>query len=215
MVTILLVEDHAVVREGLRFLLEQQPDFKVIAMSGDGLDAIQLAEALDPDVLILDLVLPGVSGMEVLRQVKQRSPRTKIVILSMYDDMGYVLNVFQNGASAYVLKSASALHLERAVRAALQGRQYLSPPLLMADVDKYAEKTRGGTLDPYETLTTREREVLDLSAEGNTTPEIASRLFISPRTVETHRANFMRKLDLDNQTDLVRYAVKRGILPFN
>lgn len=215
MVTILLVEDHAVVREGLRFLLEQQPDFKVIAMSGDGLDAIQLAEALDPDVLILDLVLPGVSGMEVLRQVKQRSPRTKIVILSMYDDMGYVLNVFQNGASAYVLKSASALHLERAVRAALQGRQYLSPPLLMADVDKYAEKTRGGTLDPYETLTTREREVLDLSAEGNTTPEIASRLFISPRTVETHRANLMRKLDLDNQTDLVRYAVKRGILPLN
>lgn len=215
MVTILLVEDHAVVREGIRFLLERQPDFKVIAVSGEGLEAIQLAEELDPDVLILDLVLPGVNGMEVVRQVKRRSPRTKIVILSMYDDMGYVLDVFQNGASAYVLKSASALHLEEAVRAALQGSQYLSPPLLMTDVDKYAEKTRGGTLDPYETLTTREREVLELSAKGNTIPEIASRLFVSPRTAETHRANLMRKLDLDNQTDLVRYAVKRGILPLN
>src|SRR5258708_1888687 len=213
MVRILLVEDHQVVRQGLRFLLEHQPDFHIIGETGDGLQAVQLAEQLKPAVLVLDLILPGLNGLEVARQVKQRLPQTQIVILSMYADLGYVLQALNNGVSAYVVKNASATHLVQAVRAALAGRHYFSPPLSEAVVHDYAEKTQSGALDPYETLTTREREVLNLAAEGLTVPEIGSRLAISPRTAESHRANLMRKLDLHTQTDLVRYAMHHGILP--
>jgi DNA-binding NarL/FixJ family response regulator len=213
MVAILLVEDHQVVRQGLHFLLEHEADFHIVGETGDGLQAVQLAEQLKPAVLVLDLILPGLNGLEVARQVKQRLPQTQIVILSMYADMGYVLQALNNGVSAYVVKNASATHLVQAVRAALAGQHYFSPPLSAAVVQDYAEKTQSGALDPYETLTTREREVLNLAAEGLTVPEIGSRLAISPRTAESHRANLMRKLHLHTQTDLVRYALHHGILP--
>ena len=213
MVTILLAEDHIVVRQGLRALLEQEPDFQVVGETGDGLQAVQLADELKPDVVVLDLILPGLIGLEVAREVKQRQPQTQIVILSMYSDMGYVFEAFKNGVSAYVVKNASATHLVQAVRAALAGKHYLSPPLSESDLKTYGEKTQGGTLDLYETLTTREREVLNLAAEGYSVPEVAARLFISPRTAESHRANLMRKLGFHTQTDIVRYAIQRGILP--
>ena len=213
MVSILLVEDHQVVRQGLRFLLEHEPEFQVVGETGDGLQAIQLVESFKPAVLVLDLFLPGLNGLEVARQVKQRFPQTKIVILSMYADIAYVLQALNNGVSAYVVKNASATHLVQAVKAALAGLRYFSPPLSETVVQDYAEKMRSGSLDPYETLTAREREVLNLAAEGLTVPEIGSRLAISPRTVESHRANLMHKLELRTQTDLVRYAMRHGILP--
>jgi DNA-binding NarL/FixJ family response regulator len=212
--TILLVDDHQVVREGFRALLAAQEDFRIVGEAGNGLEAVRMAERLEPDVVVMDLMMPGLNGLEVARQISQRCSRSRIVVLSMHSNEGYVLEALRNGASAYVLKDSSSADLVRAVREALEGRRYLSPPLSEPAIDAYIERARmGETLDLYETLTSREREVLQLSAEGYTTPEIAAKLFISPRTVESHRANVMHKLGLRSQTDLIRFALQRGILP--
>jgi two-component system response regulator NreC len=213
MTTIVLADDHHVVRQGLRSLLETEPDFSVVGETGDGLEAAQLAERLQPDVLVLDLMMPGLNGLEVTRQISQRSPRTHVVILSMHPNEAYVLEALRAGAAAYVLKESTSAELVRAVREAVAGRRYLSPPLSERAIEAYMQKAESAALDPYETLTTREREVLHLAAEGHTNAEIADRLFISRRTVETHRANMMRKLGLRTQTDLISYALRRGILP--
>jgi DNA-binding NarL/FixJ family response regulator len=213
MTTIVLADDHHVVRQGLRSLLEAEPDFSVIDETGDGLEAAQLVERLQPDVLVLDLMMPGLNGLEVTRQVSQRSPRTQVVILSMHANEAHVLEALRAGAAAYVLKESTSAELVQAVREAVAGRRYLSPPLSERAIEIYMQKAESAVLDPYETLTPREREVLHLVVEGHTNAEIADRLFISRRTVETHRANFMRKLGLRTQTDLISYALRRGILP--
>jgi two-component system, NarL family, response regulator NreC len=213
-IRILLADDHQIVREGFRALLQAEPDFEIAAETGDGLDAVRLAEHHKPNVLVVDLMMPGLNGLEVARQITQRLPRTRIVVLSMHANEAYVLEALKNGASAYVLKDASAADLVRAVREANAGRRYLSPPLSEPAIDSYIQRARtSDSLDLYDTLTNREREVLQLAAEGHTNAEIAARLFISPRTVETHRANVMHKLGLRSQTELVRYALQRGILP--
>jgi DNA-binding NarL/FixJ family response regulator len=194
-------------------LLEAEPDFAIVGEVADGLEVADLVEHVKAHVLVLDLMLPGLNGLEVARQVHRRSPQTRIVILSMYANEGYVLEALRNGASAYVLKGASAAELVEAVREVTAGRRYLSPPLSESAIEAYVRKANSAPLDSYETLTTREREVLHLAAEGRSNTEVAARLGISPRTAETHRANLMRKLGLHSQTDLVRYALKRGILP--
>jgi two-component system response regulator NreC len=213
MTTIVLADDHHVVRQGLRSLLEAEPDFSVVDETGDGLEAAQLVERLQPDVLVLDLMMPSLNGLEVTRQVSQRSPRTQVVILSMHANEAHVLEALRAGAAAYVLKESTSAELVQAVREAVAGRRYLSPPLSERAIEVYMQKAEPAVLDPYETLTAREREVLHLVVEGHTNAEIADRLFISRRTVETHRASFMRKLDLRTQTDLISYALRRGILP--
>jgi len=213
MTTIVLADDHHVVRQGLRSLLEAEPDFSVVGETGDGLEAAQQVERLQPDALVLDLMMPGLNGLEVTRQVSRRSPRTCVVILSMYANEAYVLEALRAGAAAYVLKESTSAELVRAIREAIAGRRYLSPPLSERAIESYMQKAESAELDPYETLTAREREVLHLVAEGHTNAEIAGRLFISRRTVETHRTNLMRKLGLRTQTDLIRYALRRGILP--
>ena len=212
-VTVLLADDHPIVRQGLRLLLEAEPDFRIVGEAGDGLEAVGLVERLKPDVLVLDLMMPGLNGLDVARQVSQRSPETRIVILSMQDNEAYVLQALRNGAAGYVLKQSTSDELVRAVRAVITGRRYLSPPLSERAIEIYLQKTEAAPLDVYETLTPREREVFHLAAEGCTNAEIAERLFISPRTVEVHRANMMRKLGLHNQADLIRDALRRGILP--
>ncbi len=166
-------------------------------------------------MLVIDLMMPGLSGLEVTRQVHQRSPRTHIVILSMYSNEAYVLEALKNGAAAYVLKGSSTADLVQAVREVAAGRRYLSPPLSERAIERYVQKAEYTVRDSYDTLTNREREVLHLAAEGLTNAEVADRLSISPRTAETHRANLMRKLGLRTQTDLIRYALRRGILPLN
>jgi len=212
--TILLADDHRMVRQGFRALLEAEKDFRIVGETGDGLEAMRLAEQLKPRVLVLDLMLPGLRGLEVARQIKQRGLPTKVVILSMHANEAYVMEALRNGASGYVLKDANASELVRAVREAVAGRRYLSPPLSEPAMEAYLEKAQAaGTLDVYETLTNREREVLQLAAEGHTSANIAGKLFISPRTVEIHRSNVTRKLGLRSQTDLIRYALQRGILP--
>lgn len=212
-VTIVLADDHPVVRLGIRNLLEAEAQFTIVGEIADALQVIPQVEALKPDVLVLDLVMPGLNGLEITRRVSRSAPQTRIIVLSMHANEAYVIEALRNGASGYVLKGSEAGELVRAIHAVLGGGRYLSPPLSEQAIEMYVEKAAGVPLDPYDTLSAREREVLHLAAEGHTSPEIAARLYISTRTVETHRANLMRKLALRTQTDLVRYALRRGILP--
>lgn len=215
MTDILLADDHHIVRQGLRALLESEPHFRLVGEAGDGIEAVRLTEKLKPDVLITDVMMPGLTGLEVTRQVAKSVPQTRIIILSMYTNDAYVMEALKNGASGYVLKDSQASDLVQAVREVAAGRRYLSPPLSERALELYMKKVEDVPEDPYEMLTTREREVLKMVAEGRTSTEIADRLFISPRTAEGHRANLMRKLGLQNQTDLIRFAIKRGILPLD
>jgi DNA-binding NarL/FixJ family response regulator len=213
MISIVLADDHHIVRQGLRALLEAESDFRVIGEASNGRDAIELVRKLHPNVLVLDLMMPVLNGIEVTRQLGKGFPQTKIVILSMYANEAYVLETLANGASAYVLKDSNTSDLVLAVREVAIGRRYLSPPLSDRAIEAYQEKARSASLDKYETLTTREREILQLAAEGSSSTDIASKLGISARTAETHRTNLMRKLNLHNQADLIRYALRRGIIP--
>jgi DNA-binding NarL/FixJ family response regulator len=213
--TIVLADDHKVVRQGLRKLLETEPGFRIIGEAGDGLEVTRLVEQLQPDVLVLDLMMPALNGLEITRQVRKHSRKTQVVILSMHKDESYVLEALKNGAAAYVLKDSSMEELVTAVHEAAANRRYLGPPLSNSAIEAYIHGASTTELDPYYSLTTREREVFQLAAEGHTNSEIGARLFISPRTVEVHRANMMDKLGLRSQIDLIRYAIKRGILADN
>jgi DNA-binding NarL/FixJ family response regulator len=211
-ISIVLADDHPVVRRGVRTLLESEEGLSVVAEASDGLEAVRLASRLKPDVLVLDLMMPGLSGLEVLRIIPQRSPQTRVVVLSMHNNNAFVAATLKNGATAYVLKGGTEKDIVRAVREAAEGRRFLSAPVTEIAINAYIEQAKAGSFDPHETLTAREREVLQLAAEGKTSPEIARRLHISPRTVENHRANLMRKLGLQNQSELVRHAVKHGLI---
>ncbi len=211
-ITIVLADDHLIVRQGLHALLKAETDFDVIGEAGDGIQAMDLVRKLNPDVVVLDLMMPGLNGLEVARQLGKQTPNTKIIILSMYDDEGFVLEALSNGVSAYVLKDAGSTDLIQAVREVQSGHRYLSPPLSDRAIDIYEQMTKANTTDKYEMLTNREREVFQLSAEGHTNSEIATRLGISVRTAETHRSRLMNKLDIHNQADLTRYALRRGII---
>ena len=213
MKTVLIADDHAIVRQGLRALIDGDKDFQLVGEADNGLEAVRLVESLKPNLLVVDLMMPGLNGLEVARQTKEISPVTRIVVLSMYSDEAYVLEALRKGATGYVLKDAQSTDLLKALHAVSGGHHYLSPPLSERAIEVYARKAGSATLDLFETLTKREREVLQLAAEGLSQNEIAQRLQISPRTSETHRANLMRKLGLQNQTDLVRFAIRRGIVP--
>ncbi len=215
MPNILLADDHNIVRQGLRALLQSEPHFRLVGEASDGIEAVRLAERLKPDVLITDLMMPGLNGLEVTRQVTKMLPQIRVIILSMYTNDAYVLEALKNGALGYVLKDSQAADLIQAVKEVIAGNRYLSPPLSERALELYLQKVESVPDDPYELLTTREREVLQLVAEGRTSSEIATRLFISPRTAEGHRANLMRKLSLQNNADLIRFALKRGILPLD
>ena len=210
--TIVLADDHALVRRGMRALLGEIPEFSVIGEASDGLEAVQLVDRLQPDVLVADVTMPGLGGLEVTRRVSRQSPRTWVIVISMHAHEAYVLEALRNGAAGYVLKGSQTTDLIEAIRTVVAGRHYLSPPLTGCVVEAYLEKAKGGSLDIYDTLTTREREVMHLAAEGYSNAEVAVRLSISPRTAETHRGHMMQKLGLRTQTDLVRYALRRGVL---
>lgn len=210
--TIVLADDHRIVRQGLRALLASEADLEVIGEADDGREALELVRRLSPDVLVLDLMMPGLNGLEVARQLPRQSPGVRVVVLSMYDDEGFVLEALANGVSGYVLKDSNSSDLIHAVREVAAGRRYLSPPLSDRAIEAYQQRAKVGTMDKHETLTTREREVLQLSAEGHTNSEIAARLGISTRTAETHRSRVMHKLGLHTQSDLIRYAIRRSII---
>lgn len=216
MVSIVLADDHDVVRRGLQFILEMEPDFEIIGEAGEGLEAVRLVEQLQPDVLVVDVVMPNLTGIEVTRRVVQASPRTSVVVVSMHANEAYVFEALRAGAKAYVLKTSTQEELVPAVREAAIGRRYVSPSLSAGKLEAYTRKALEGEVsDSYEMLSDREREVLHLAVEGMTNAEIAQRLFISPRTVEDHRSSMMHKLGLRTHVDLVRYALRRGILPLD
>jgi len=214
MITTVLADDHPIVRQGLKTLLEVEDGCDVVGEASDGLTAIDLITQLQPDMAVLDVRLPDLDGIEVARRTRDASPRTKVVMLSMHGDEPYVLDALRHGVSGYVLKASATMDLLTAVHAAMEGRKFLSPPLADRALDAYA---RGMTIDArppdrYELLTAREREVLHLAAQGLGNTEIGERLAISPRTAETHRANLNRKLGIQSQTELVRFAIARGIV---
>lgn len=212
MTTIVLAEDHHIVRQGLRLLLEAEVTFRLVGEAADGLEAVRLVEQFKPNVLVTDLMIPRLHGLEVTRQVRREHPGTKVIILSMHADEPYVMEALRNGASGYVLKDATGGDLVQAIKDVCAGRRYLSPVLAERALTGYVERPGESDLDVYETLTNRERLVLQLAAEGSSNPDVAKKLFISPRTAETHRANLMRKLSLRSQTDLVRFAIRKGII---
>jgi DNA-binding NarL/FixJ family response regulator len=214
-VTVLLADDHPIVRQGLRHLLEAEPDLKIVGEATDGLQAVQLTETLKPNILIVDIMMPDLNGLEVLRQVKERSPSTCSIVLSMQSADVYVVEALKAGALGYVLKETGPSELVHAVKKVIERQRYLSPRLSERLIDVLLQKTDEIMLDPYETLTNREREILQMAAEGLTSAAIAKRLSISPRTAELHRGRMMNKLGLNNQTELIRYALKRGILPMD
>ena len=213
MARILLADDHTVVRQGLRALLEDEEGFEVVGEAGTGLEALRLAEELKPDVIVMDIMMDDINGIEVTRQVCEKNAQVAVVILSMYGDRKHVLESLQAGARSYLMKKSADTELVRAIREVIVGRRYLGESVSDVLVDAYLEKAESGPPDPYDLLSGREREVLQLAAHSYTNSEIAEQLCISRRTVETHRANAMRKLDLRTQTDLLRYALQRGILP--
>jgi len=211
-VTILLAHRSPLVREGLKTVLGSQDDLRVIGETDNGLDAITLVERRRPDVLIVAVRMPGLSGLEVTRQVCQRVPRTRVMVLSVSTNMAYVLEALRHGATGYLLED-DVRELAEKVLDVVAGRPTLSASLAERLIAIQSHRAPPGVRDLYETLTTREREVLHLAAEGRTSTEMAAALGISPRTVETHRIHLMQKLGLRTQTELIRYALSRGILP--
>ncbi|QYM79180.1 response regulator transcription factor [Horticoccus luteus] len=211
MTTVVLADDHDIVRRGVRSMLEAEGCFTIVAELADGLSAAQAVAQHQPDLLVLDLSLPRLHGIEVLRQARASSPRTKVVILSMHNDEPYVIEALRGGAMAYVLKGSDSTEILRAIREVLAGRRFLSGPLSEWAINALVNKPADSS-DALASLSPREREVLHFAAEGLATSEIAEKLFISPRTAETHRTNLMRKLGLQNQTDLIRFAIRRGLI---
>jgi two-component system, NarL family, response regulator NreC len=211
--TVVLADDHPVVRQGLRSLLEAEGGFEVLGVADDGLEAVRQVERLKPHVLVVDLMMPGMNGFEVARQLTESGSHTRVIVLTMHTNDAYVQEALRGGAAGYVLKDSSDSELVDAVRAVAAGRRYLSAALAERAIDDYAERAKQSGGAQHETLSAREREILQLVAEGHPSSEIGARLHLSPRTVETHRASLMRKLGLRTRTDLLRYAFRHGILP--
>lgn len=212
MTRVLLVDDHVVVRQGLRVLLEQDASFRVVGEASGAAAALQVAAREQPDVVVLDLLLPGANGLELISRIRQAHPGARVVILSMQAQDAYIAAALKNGAAAYVLKGGDVSDLMVAIRSALAGRRYLSPEINPKSIDKEMSCPRASSIDLYEKLTNRERQVLALAAQGLNNTQVGSRLGISPRTVEIHRSNLMRKLGLRTFSDMVCYAAGRGII---
>ena len=212
-IRILLADDHTVVRQGLRKVLEERSDWVVVAEAGNGRDAVKHAEELKPDIAILDVAMPLLNGIEATRQIVKRAPATRVLVLTMHSDEAYVNQILKAGASGYLLKDSADVDLIEAVSAVSQGKSFFSPAVARLMLDDYVRQLADkGVSDRYETLSEREREIFQLIAEGKANKEIAHILSISPSTVETHRARIMEKLDLHSAAEIVLYAVRRGVI---
>jgi DNA-binding NarL/FixJ family response regulator len=210
---ILLGDDHTVVRQGLRKILEEQPDWQVIAQTSDGRQAVQQTLALLPDVAVLDIAMPMLNGIEATRQIARRAPAVHVLILSMHAEEAYVTQAVQAGAKGYLLKDSADSDLVRGVAAVASGKSFFSPAAAKVMLDDYVRHlSQKGIVNRYDALSEREREVLQLIAEGHSGKQVAELLSISPATVETHRAHILQKLDVHNTAELVLFAVRRGVI---
>jgi two-component system, NarL family, response regulator NreC len=213
-ISIVLAEDHSVVRSGLRILLERQPNLEIIGEASDGIEAVRITQKLGPDILILDISMAGLHGLDVARQLMHRKLKTRIVVLSMHVNEDYIRQAFQLDVAAYVPKECEFAILLAAISAAASGKRYLAPPITDVIANACAIGSSANITNSYDLLTDREREVLQLIADGLKNTEVSKRLFISCRTVESHRASLMRKLKLKNEAEIVRYAVEKGLLNY-
>jgi len=212
-IRVLLADDHKLIRAGLVLVVQQQPDLSVIGEADDGRQAVQLVESLKPDVVVMDIGMPSLNGIEAARQITASRPDTAVVILSMHADEGYVLRALKAGARAYLLKDSATTDLVQAIRAVVEGKSFFSPAVSKVLLQDYMRKLRRtGAEDSYDLLSPREREVLQLVAEGKSNKEVANLLNLSTYTVETHRAKIMQKLSLKGVPELILYAVRKGII---
>jgi two-component system response regulator NreC len=212
-VRIVLADDHTVMRNGLRLLLERQPNLQVVGEAADGRQAVALIENASPDVVIMDIAMPNLNGIEATRQIVSQNPRTAVAILSMHSDESYVIRALKAGARAYLLKDSAEADLLAAVRALTEGKSFFSPAISKILVEDYMRQLHSrGAEDTYELLTNREREILQLLAEGRTNKEVANMLNLSLYTVETHRTHILQKLNLHSVPELILYAVRKGII---
>jgi two-component system, NarL family, response regulator NreC len=210
---VVLADDHTLIRAGLRMVVDAQPDLTVVGEAADGRDAVAQAQNLRPDVIVMDIGMPSLNGIEACRQVRELAPDTQVVMLSMHSDEGYVLRALKAGAKAYLLKDSAEADLARAIRAAAAGKSFFSPAVGKVLLEDYMRKLqRTGAEDSYDLLSAREREILQLVAEGNSSKDIANLLDLSVYTVETHRARIMQKLNLRGIPELILYAVRKGVI---
>jgi DNA-binding NarL/FixJ family response regulator len=211
-IRVVVVDDHPIVREGICALLAVVGDVDVVGEAANGSEAIDMTRALQPDVVLMDIAMPIMGGLEATRRICREFPRIKVLILTQYDDKEYVLPVIEAGATGFVSKAAASSELIDGIRSVHRGDSYLSPPAAKLVVEGYRSKAGSRAKDPYDQLTDRERDILKLMAEGHTNQEIADILVISRKTVEGHKTNLMAKLDIHNRTELVKYALRKGII---
>ncbi|MBM3748220.1 MAG: response regulator transcription factor [Acidobacteria bacterium] len=212
-IRILVADDHGIVRKGLRLQLEQHPGFQVVGEAADGREAVRLAEELEPHVVLMDIAMPSLNGIEATAQIVKRNPRIGVIILSMHSDEAYLLRTLTAGARGYLLKDTADTDLHRAVQAVADGKPFFSPAIAKTLLDDYVHQLQQrGLQDSYALLTDREKEILQLLAEGKSNKEAASILNLSTYTVETHRSHIMQKLDLHNSAEIVLYAVRKKII---
>jgi DNA-binding NarL/FixJ family response regulator len=212
-IRVLIADDHAILREGVRALLRLSDDMEVVGEAADGQEAIEACRALDPDIVLMDVAMPGLGGLEATLQIRRDCPRTRILVLTQYADREYVARFLKAGVSGYVLKKAAGVELAAAIRAVARGGLVLDPDVARDAVGEARRDGEQDALDPYESLTDREKQVLRLVAEGKSNKEVAEGLGISVKTAMSHREHVMRKLDMHSRTDLIRFAIRRGVIP--
>ncbi len=211
-IKILVVDDHAIMRDGIRALIDLHDDIEVVGEASDGKEAIEKARELEPDVAIMDIAMPGMDGLEATRRIIKRNPKVKVLVLTQHEHKEYVLSAIKAGVTGFLPKKAVSSELVLAIRAVHQGDPFLYPSAATALIQEYLRK---GEAEPYDYLTEREREVLKLIAEGHTSREIADMLFISLKTAQGHRTKIMDKLDIHNLSELIRYAMHKGLVPID
>ena len=209
-IRILVVDDHAVLRDGIRALLGLHDDIEVVGEASEGKEAVVKAQELMPDVVIMDIAMPGMDGLEATRRIRKKHPKMKVLVLTQHDNKEYILSVIKAGASGYVPKRALGSELVSAIRAVHEGNSFLYPSAAAALIEDYLQQTKGE--DPYDQLTAREREIFKLIAEGHTSREIANMLFLSLKTVQGHRLKIIEKLNMHNRTELIKYAMRKGLV---
>ncbi|SDP41251.1 response regulator [Desulforhopalus singaporensis] len=211
-IKILVVDDHKITRDGLCALIEKQPDLKIVGEADNGRDAVKLTRKLEPDVVVMDISMPNLNGIDATRQIVALYPDIKVITLSMYSDKRYVQGMLRAGVSGYLLKNCAFNELVKAIKMVISGQSYMSAEIAHIVMKDYTQSLNRDDTSPAEILTLREREVLQLIAEGLSSEQIASRLFLSVKTVSTHRRKIMEKLKIDNLADLVKFALREGLI---
>ena len=211
-IKVLVADDHTILRQGIKALLDNQEGIEVVGEAKDGREAIKVIEELLPDVIMMDIAMPGLNGLEATRRIKKKFPKMKVLVLTMYANEEYIFQILNAGANGYLVKETAFQDLISAIKAVYRGESFMSPSISKKVVNGYIQQARGDKKKSCEVLTHREREVLQLIAEGNSSKKIAEALFISPKTVETHRTHLMDKLNIHNRSGLIKYAIRKGMV---